>query len=146
MFNKAQVIGRLGRDPEIRYTQDQKPIATVSLATSDFYTDKTSGQKKERIEWHRIVLFGKRAEVARDYLKKGALVLFEGPIRTRKWKDQSGQERLTTEIHAHDMKMLGSKMDSHESSTDTTEPSTSKEIPSYHQNSFDDYDEDDLPF
>ena len=79
------------------------------MATTETWKDRTSGERKEKTEWHRVVLFGNLAEIARDYLKKGALALFEGPIRTRKWQDNNGQDQYTTEIHAETLKMLGQK-------------------------------------
>ncbi|MDO8941057.1 MAG: single-stranded DNA-binding protein [Methylicorpusculum sp.] len=122
MFNKAQLIGRLGRDPEIRYTQSQKPVAQVALATSDVWKDRVTGDRKEKTEWHRIMLFGKLAERARDYLNQGDLVLFEGPIRTRKWQDASGRDHYSTEIHADTLKMLGSGPKSKKPSEGHCEP------------------------
>jgi single-strand DNA-binding protein len=108
MYNKTVLIGRLGADPEIRYTPQQKAIANLSVATTESWRDK-SGERQERTEWHRVVLFGKLAEIASNHLKKGALVLLEGPIRTRKWQNSEGKDQYTTEIHADVMKMLGSK-------------------------------------
>ncbi|MBF6650029.1 MULTISPECIES: single-stranded DNA-binding protein [unclassified Methylobacter] len=110
MYNKTVLIGRLGADPEIRYTAQQKAIANLSVATTETWRDK-SDKRQERTEWHRVVLFGKLAEIARDHLKSGALVLLEGPSRTRKWQDNSGADRYTTEIHADVLRMLGSKSD-----------------------------------
>lgn len=96
-LNKVQVIGGLGKDPETRYTNDSKPICNLSLATSETWKDKT-GQKQEKTEWHRVVVFGKIAETVEKYLKKGSRVYFEGKLQTRKWKDSSGQDRYSTEI------------------------------------------------
>lgn len=127
MFNKAQIIGRLGSDPEVRYTQKQKAVASFNVATTETWKEKGTGARKERTEWHHVVLFGNLAEIARDHLKKGALVFFEGPLRTRKWQDQSGHDRYITEIHADNMKMLGEKQDN----------SSSNVSPSYGDN-FDD--------
>ena len=107
--NKAILLGHLGRDPEVRYTQDGTAVATISLATSDSWKDKHTGERQERVEWHRIVIFGKLAEIAGEYLKKGAQVYFEGSLRTRKWTDKDGVEKYTTEINATEMKMLGRK-------------------------------------
>lgn len=95
--NKVNLLGRLGRDPEVRYTQDGKPIATVSLATSETWKDK-SGQKQEKTEWHRVVVFGGKAEVVEKYLKKGDLAYFEGKLVTRKWTNKDGQDQYTTEV------------------------------------------------
>jgi len=109
MYNKTVIIGRLGADPVIRFTQDQKAIANLSVATTETWKDRQSGERKEKTEWHRVVLFGNLAEIARDHLNKGALVLFEGPLRTRKWQNKEGSDQYATEIHAETMKMLGSK-------------------------------------
>jgi len=108
MLNKTQLIGHLGRDPELRQTQDGLAVANLALATSERWKDK-AGNPQERTEWHRVVLFGRTAEVAGEYLRKGALVYLEGRLQTRKWQDDRGQDRYTTEIVAERMKMLGSK-------------------------------------
>ncbi|HUC11717.1 MAG TPA: single-stranded DNA-binding protein [Stellaceae bacterium] len=98
-LNKVTLIGNLGRDPEMRATQDGNRIATFTVATSDTWRDRNSGERKERTEWHRIVIFNERlAEIAEKYLRKGSKVYLEGALQTRKWTDQSGQERTTTEI------------------------------------------------
>jgi single-strand DNA-binding protein len=97
--NKVTLIGNLGRDPEIRSTQDGNRIATFTVATSDTWRDRASGERKERTEWHRVVIFNERlAEIAEKYLRKGSKVYLEGSLQTRKWTDQSGQERTTTEV------------------------------------------------
>lgn len=107
--NKAILIGHLGRDPETRYLPDGGAITNVSVATSDSWKDKTTGEKKEQTEWHRVVFFGRLAEIAGEYLKNGSLVYVEGALRTRKWQDKDGQERYTTEIRADRMQMLGGR-------------------------------------
>jgi single-strand DNA-binding protein len=99
------LIGRLGRDPEVRYTKDGTAVANLNLATDEQWTDK-GGEKQERTEWHRVVLWGRHAEVASEYLQKGRLVYVEGRLETRKWQDQSGQDRYTTEIRALNFQML----------------------------------------
>jgi single-strand DNA-binding protein len=97
--NKVILVGNLGRDPEIRSTQDGMRIANLAVATSETWRDRVSGERKERTEWHRVVIFNERlAEIAEKYLKKGAKVYIEGALQTRKWTDNSGQERYTTEI------------------------------------------------
>ncbi len=106
-LNKAIIIGNLGADVELRYTQGNKPVATFRLATSDNWTDK-DGQKQERTEWHRIVAFGRLAELCSKYLSKGRQVYVEGRIQTRQWQDNSGNTRYTTEINASDIVFLGS--------------------------------------
>ena len=109
MLNKAQLIGHLGRDPEVRQAKNgQGAVANLTLATSERWKDKV-GEAQERTEWHRVVLFGRTAEVAGEYLTKGALVYVEGRLQTRQWQDESGQDRYTTEIVADKMKMLGGK-------------------------------------
>lgn len=106
-LNKATIIGRLGQDPEVRTTQGGTKVATLSIATSEKWKGK-DGQTQERTEWHRVVAWGRTAEVARDYLKKGSQVYIEGPIQTREWEDKDGQKRYTTEIKALQLTMLGS--------------------------------------
>src|SRR5438874_10279079 len=98
-INKVILVGNLGRDPEIRSTQDGMRIANLAVATSESWRDRVSGERKERTEWHRVVIFNERlAEIAEKYLKKGAKVYLEGALQTRKWSDNSGQERYTTEV------------------------------------------------
>ena len=108
--NKAIIVGNLGRDPEVRYAANGNPIASVGVATTDSWRDKQSGERQEKTEWHRVVFFGRLAEIAGEYLRKGSQVYIEGRLQTRKWEDQkTGQERYTTEIVANDMQMLGSR-------------------------------------
>ncbi|MGH8274815.1 MAG: single-stranded DNA-binding protein [Gammaproteobacteria bacterium] len=107
--NKAILIGNLGADPEMRYTQSGKAVANLRIATSERWRDKQSGEQQERTEWHRVVLFGKLGEIAGEYLKKGSQVYLEGRIQTRKWQGQDGQDRYTTEIVANEMQMLGGR-------------------------------------
>jgi single-strand DNA-binding protein len=107
--NKVILVGNLGRDPETRYMPDGAALTNVSIATSFQWTDKTSGEKKEDTEWHRVVFRGRLAEIAGEYLKKGSQVYVEGRLRTRKWQDKEGQDRYTTEIMADTMQMLGSR-------------------------------------
>jgi single-strand DNA-binding protein len=107
--NKVILVGNLGKDPEIRYMPNGDAVTNVTLATTDSWKDKASGEKKEATEWHRVVFFGRLAEIAGQYLKKGRQVYVEGALRTRKWTDKEGQERYTTEIVANEMKMLGSR-------------------------------------
>ncbi len=108
-INKAIVVGNLGRDPEVRYSANGTAITNVTVATSDVWKDKQTGENQERTEWHRIVFFGRLAEVAGEYLKKGSQIYVEGRLQTRKWQDQSGQDRYTTEIVANEMQMLGGR-------------------------------------
>jgi single-strand DNA-binding protein len=104
--NKVILVGNLGRDPEVRYTPNGGAIANVTLATSDTWKDKNTGELQERTEWHRVVFFGRLGEIAGEYLKKGAKIYVEGRLQTRKWQGQDGQDRYTTEIIASDMQML----------------------------------------
>ena len=98
-INKVILVGNLGADPQVRYTQDNRPIVNLSVATSDSWRDKNSGERKEKTEWHRVVIFSEGlAKVAQQYLKKGSKVYLEGQLQTRKWTDQQGQEKYTTEI------------------------------------------------
>ncbi len=108
-INKAIVVGNLGRDPEVRYSANGNAIANVTIATTDSWKDRQSGERQEKTEWHRVVFFGRLAEIAGEYLKKGSQVYVEGRLQTRKWEDRDGNERYTTEIVATDMQMLGSR-------------------------------------
>ncbi|MCY0854246.1 single-stranded DNA-binding protein [Cupriavidus sp. D39] len=108
-INKVILVGNLGADPETRYLPSGDAVTNIRLATTDRYKDKTSGEMKESTEWHRIAFFGKLAEIAAEYLKKGSQVYIEGRIRTRKWTDQAGAEKYSTEIVAEQMQMLGSR-------------------------------------
>ena len=108
-INKVILVGNLGNDPEVRATTSGSRIANISVATSDSWTDKSTGQKQERTEWHRVVFFNRMAEIVEQYLTKGSKVYVEGALRTRKWQDQNGQDRYTTEIVANDMQMLDSR-------------------------------------
>jgi single-strand DNA-binding protein len=105
--NKVILIGNLGADPETRYLPSGDAICNIRLATTDSWKDKASGEKKELTEWHRVAFFGKLAEIAGQYLKKGSQVYVEGSLRTRKWQDKDGNDRYTTEIRADTMQMLG---------------------------------------
>lgn len=142
-------IGNLGRDPEMRYTASGEAICNFSIACTDTWKDKQTGEKREQTEWVRISFFGKLAEIAGQYLKKGSQVYIEGSLRTRKWTDKDGQERYTTEIRGDEMKMLGSRQGSpassgggsgHEPADYAPAPARNKPKPS-----FDDLG-DDIPF
>ena len=108
MLNKVQIIVRLGRDPELRYSQSGSPVCTLSVATDEGYTDR-DGKKVDRTEWHRVVLYSKAAENCNQFLKKGSLVYVEGSLQTRKWQDQQGQDRFSTEIKAQRVQFLDKK-------------------------------------
>ncbi|HYR00983.1 MAG TPA: single-stranded DNA-binding protein [Casimicrobiaceae bacterium] len=107
--NKVILVGNLGRDPETRYATSGAAICNVTIATSRQWKDKTSGEKKEETEWHRVVFYDRLAEIAGEYLKKGRPVYVEGRLKTRKWQDKEGQDRYTTEIIAEEMQLLGSR-------------------------------------
>ena len=111
-INKVIIVGNLGRDPENRYLPSGEQVTSIAVATTDRWRDKTSGEQKEQTEWHRISFFGKLAEIAGQYLKKGSQVYIEGRLRTRKYTDKEGVERYATEIIADTMKMMGNKQDS----------------------------------
>ena len=107
--NKAIIVGTLGQDPDVKATAGGSTVTNVSVATNESWKDKQTGEQQERTEWHRIVMFGKLAEIAAQYLKKGSQAYFEGKIQTRNWQDQSGTDRYTTEIVANEMQMLGGR-------------------------------------
>lgn len=109
--NKVILVGNLGADPETRYTAGGAAITTISVATSESWRDKQTGENQERTEWHRVKFFGRLAEIAGEYLRKGRQVYIEGSLRTDKWQDQSGQDRYTTEVIANEMQMLGGRGD-----------------------------------
>jgi len=108
-INKVILVGNLGQDPEVKYMPSGGAVTNISIATTDSWTDKSSGQKQERTEWHRVVFFNRLAEIVGEYLRKGSQVYIEGSLRTRKWQDQNGQDKYTTEIVAREMQMLGSR-------------------------------------
>ncbi len=108
--NKVILVGRLGKDPETKFTSGGQALATFSMATDSTYKDK-SGERQKKTEWHRIKIWGKLAEIAQQYLKKGSLIFIEGRIETREWQDKEGQKRYTTEIVANEMRMLGGRGD-----------------------------------
>ena len=107
-INKVILVGRLGRDPELKYTASGTPFCRFSMATDDSWTDKGSGERSERTEWHNIVVWDKLAEICNNYLTKGRMVYIEGSLQTREWDDQEGNKRKTTEVRARDMVMLSS--------------------------------------
>lgn len=133
MKNLAILIGNLGADPETSYMQDGTCVCNIRLATTERYKDK-SGERQERTEWHRVVLWGKLGEIANQYLHKGSQVYIDGKIETRKWTDRDGQERYTTEIRANDMKMLGGKGDT--GSQNATQPQKPAKTSDYSQDPF----------
>jgi len=148
--NKVILIGNLGADPEIRYMPNGDPVATFNIATTGTWKDKQTGEKKEATEWHRIVIFRKLAEIAGQYLKKGAPIYIEGALKTRKWQNKAGQDRYTTEIVADTMQMLGGKREGEQSAPRSeSAPAQNQQRSAPAQNggggSFDDF-EDSIPF
>ena len=108
-LNKVQIIGNLGRDPEVRYTPNGNAVCNVSVATTRQWKNKDSGERQEETEWHRVVFYDRLAEIAGEYLKKGRSVYVEGRLKTRKWQDKEGKDQYTTEVIATEMQMLGSR-------------------------------------
>ena len=146
--NKVIVVGNLGKDPETRFLPDGKAVCNFSVATTDTWKDKATGDKKEATEWHRVSTFGRLAEICGEYLKKGSQVYIEGKLRTRKWQDKEGQDRYTTEIIADAMQMLGSRsgMGGGEARETRDAPATAESRPAKKPaGQFQDMD-DDIPF
>ena len=144
-INKVILIGNLGRDPEVRYMPSGSAVTNVTIATTDSWKDKQTGDKQERTEWHNVVFFNRLAEIAGEYLKKGSKVYVEGSLRTRKWQDKNtGADRYTTEIVANEMQMLDSKGGSSASfNQDTSSPATASQPEM--ATAMDEFD-DDIPF
>lgn len=142
-INKVILIGNLGRDPETRYSQGGSPVTNFSVATSENWRDRQSGEQQERTEWHNVVCFGKLAEIAGEYLRKGSQAYVEGRLQTRKWQDKSGNDRYTTEIIVNDMQMLGGRGGGGSADFNAAPASTkSSAAPSSGADEFD----DDIPF
>lgn len=144
-INKVILVGRLGNDPESRVTQAGAAVTNISVATSEVWKDKQTGQQNEKTEWHRVIFFNKLAEIVAQYLKKGSNVYIEGQLRTRKWQDQSGADRYTTEIVGKEMQMLDSRQDSapqpqQQQGVNRMQPATQA------PQGFDDFDDTDIPF
>ena len=140
-INKVILVGNVGKDPETRYMPNGKAVTNFSIATSDGWTDKQTGDKQERTEWHNVVLFEKLAEIASQYLRKGSQVYIEGSLRTRKWQDKEGKDRYTTEIVGREMQMLGGRSGSTGGgSSESSAPASSS--PPADDGGFD----DDIPF
>jgi single-strand DNA-binding protein len=154
-INKVILVGNLGRDPEIRYTANGAAVANVTVATSESWKDKTTGEQQEKTEWHRIVFFNRLAEIVGEYLKKGSQIYVEGKLQTRKWQDQSGQDRYTTEVVGNEMQMLGSRgggssmpsgdMNFDQSAPPSNAPASSASASKAPASAVDDFD-DDIPF
>lgn len=156
--NKVTVLGRLGQDPEVRYMPNGGAVANLRVATNEGYKDKNTGQYVDSTEWHRIVMFGRLAEIAGEYLKKGRLVYVEGRLRTNKWQDQSGNDRYTTEILANEMQLIGGQGDGggnsggfnqaprQEQNFNQSAPQAATTAPAPNVDNLDKFDDDDIPF
>lgn len=148
--NKVILIGNLGQDPEVRYLPQGGAVTNITLATSESWRDKQSGEMKEKTEWHRVVVFGKLAEIAGEYLKKGSQVYIEGQLQTRKWQDQQGQERYSTEVVVNiggSMQMLGGRSPGNDNAPQagSQKPPQQRPQPQNHCEPPMDFD-DDIPF
>ena len=140
--NKVILVGNLGQKPEMRYTATQTAVANLSIATTESWKDKESGENRDKTEWHRVVFFGNLAEIAEKYLDKGSSVYIEGKIQTRKWQDKEGKDRWTTEVLGNQLTMLGSRNTS-ESSNETD---NSSDTPFPEDDSGTGLTDDDIPF
>ena len=140
--NKVILVGNLGQKPEIRYTQTNTAVATLSIATSESWKDKDSGEQREKTEWHRVVFFGKLAEIADQYLDKGSQLYVEGKLQTRKWQDKEGNDKYTTEILGNEMNMLGGR----QISSDSGEFDQSQPVSQTVQSPDTQISEEDIPF
>ena len=141
--NKVTLIGNLGNDPEVRYGASGNAVANISLATTESWRDKDSGEQQEKTEWHRVVFFGKLAEIVEKYLDKGSSVYIEGKLQTRKWQDKSGADRWTTEIVGNELTMLGSRASN---SNNAPMQSNESESPFPQDDSGPGLTDDDIPF
>ena len=141
--NKVILVGNLGQKPDMKYTQSNTAVANLSLATSESWKDKDSGDFKTKTEWHRVVYFGKLAEIAEQYLDKGSKVYIEGKLQTRKWQDQSGNDRYTTEVLGPELTMLDSRGDSSASSFENNNSGMNEENVNQDNGEF---SEEDIPF
>jgi len=155
-INKVILVGRLGNDPEVRYTQSGSAIASISVATYEAWKDKQTGDQQERTEWHRVSLFNRLGEIAGEYLRKGSQVYIEGKLQTRKWQDKEGNDRYTTEIVANVMQMLGGKAEGsgqsqqdhrgHPGSNQPNPAPQSNESAGPAPSPAEDFDDSDIPF
>lgn len=153
-INKVILVGNVGIDPDVRYMPNGNAVTTLSIATSETWKDKNTGEKQERTEWHRVVCFNRLGEIAGEYIRKGSKLYVEGSLRTRKWQDQQGQDKYTTEIIASDIQMLDSKggatpgyedMPQTQSSAPASQSAAKKQPAQTAQDAFDELD-DDIPF
>lgn len=147
--NKVILVGNLGKDPEVRFAPSGSAMANITVATTESWKDKQTGEKQEKTEWHRVVFFNRLAEIVGEYLKKGSQVYIEGRIQTRKWQGQDGQDRYTTEIVANEMQMLGSRSGGGDTAWNAPQDSApaqkQADAPQASTTPSDDFD-DDVPF
>jgi single-strand DNA-binding protein len=141
-INKVIIVGNLGNDPDTRYMPSGSAVTNLSVATNESWKDKQTGEQKDRTEWHKVAMFGRLAEIAAEYLRKGSQVYIEGKLRTRKWQDKDGQDRYTTEIVADEMQMLGGRAGAGGGAPSMNDSSDRSPPP---RASGDDFD-DDIPF
>jgi len=148
-INKVILVGTMGKDPETRFMPSGGAVTNISIATSETWKDKNTGQPQERTEWHKVVFFNRLAEIAGEYLRKGSKIYIEGALRTRKWQDQSGQDKYTTEIVASEMQMLDGKKPDSQNNKQQQAPAEQQRQPEPQvtqvDNDFDNFD-DDIPF
>ena len=144
--NKVILLGRLGQDPELKYTPSGAAVCNFSMATSESWTDKNSGQKQERTEWHRVVVWGKLAELCNQYLSKGRQAFVEGRLQTRSWEDKQGQKRYTTEINAATVQFIGGQAGTSTDSTYSQEQPAAQPTQEYNIASDANFASDDIPF
>jgi single-strand DNA-binding protein len=147
-INKAIIVGTLGKDPETRYMPSGGAVTSIAVATNENWTDKQTGQKQERTEWHNVTFFGRLAEIAGEYLKKGSQVYIEGSLRTEKWQDKQGNDRYTTKIIANEMQMLGGRPGggNNDYSSSSQQQQQSQPQPANQPAPVDDSFDDDIPF
>ena len=152
-INKVILVGNLGNDPDVRYTASGAAVANISLATTDSWKDKNTGEQQDRTEWHRVVFFNRLGEIVAEYLRKGSQVYVEGRLQTRKWQDKDGNDRYTTEIVANEMQMLGGRMgagssggDYNDSPSSTSASPAPSSAPAPSAPIADDGFDDDIPF
>jgi len=145
-INKVILVGNVGNAPEVRQTTEGNPIATLSLATSEAWKDKQTGEKQEKTEWHRVVFFRQLADIVGKYVRKGSKLYIEGSLRTRKWQDQQGIERYTTEIVANEMQMLDNRHDEGMLENHATASATQGPMPTNNQPPVPQNFDDDIPF
>jgi len=145
-INKVILIGNLGNDPEVRYTAGGAAVSNISVATSESWKDKETGEQQDRTEWHRVVFFGRLAEIVAEYLKKGSQIYVEGRLQTRKWQDKEGNDRYSTEIVASEMQMLGGRGGGAAAGQSAPPPQAESKSPAGKAAADNDFVDDDIPF